>query len=64
MAWLMSLWTSSQVDGAPGFLRASGEGVDRKRAIREAVQEVFSRPRLTRTATSGRFKESCHTNGK
>lgn len=46
---------SSHVDEAPG-LRGS-EGVDRKRAIREADQDVFSRRRLTRTATSGLFSK-------
>lgn len=48
---------SSHVDEAPGLRGTSGEGVDRKRVIREAVQEVFSRRRLTRTATSGLFNK-------
>lgn len=52
---------SNQVVCAPGFLGVPAEGVDRKRAIREAVQDVFSRRRLTSTATSGRLNRSCHT---
>lgn len=48
---------SSHVGEAPGLRGASGDGVDRKRVIREAVQDVFSRRRLTRTATSGLFNK-------
>lgn len=52
---------SSHVGGAPGFLGASGEGVDRKRAIREAVHDVFSKRMLTSTANSGRLNKLCFT---
>lgn len=55
---------SIQLGGAPGFLGASGDGVDMKRAIRDAVHDVFSRRRLTRTATSGRLNKSCHEGRK
>lgn len=60
MVRLTLLQTSSQVGGAPGFLGVSGLAVDRKRAIREAVQDVFSKRRFTRTATSGLLSRSCH----